>query len=73
MNLKLLDYLGNTAEGPYFDRKSSRIAPKDIIRHIIAFANANGGSLAIGVEDDGEFTGFGMQRSHLPDEYKRRF
>lgn len=70
MNLKLLDYLGNTAEGPYFDRKSSRIAPKDIIRHIIAFANANGGSLAIGVEGDGEFTGFGMQRSHSPDEYK---
>lgn len=67
---KLIDYVKNTPEGSYFDRKSSRIAPKDIIKHIIAFANANGGTLAIGVEDDRTLTGFGMQNSHSPEEYK---
>lgn len=33
-------------EGQYFDRKSARIKPKDILQHIIAFANADGGTLA---------------------------
>ncbi len=29
-------------ENHYFDRKSSRIAPEDLARHICAFANAGG-------------------------------
>lgn len=67
---KILDYVKSTPEGPYFDRKSSRMTPKDIVRPVVAFANANGGMIAVGVEDNGELTGFGMQMSHLPDEYK---
>lgn len=56
-------------ENIYFDRKSSRIEPKDIVRHIIGFANANGGTLAIGIEDKGELTGFASKKSHMVGEY----
>ncbi|MCH9275743.1 putative DNA binding domain-containing protein [Bifidobacterium amazonense] len=45
-------------ENQYFDRKSARIKPEDVARHLIAFANASGGQLVIGIEDDGEITGF---------------
>lgn len=40
-------------EGQYFDRKSARMKPKDVVKHIIAFANVDGGTLVIGIEDDG--------------------
>jgi ATP-dependent DNA helicase RecG len=46
------------SEGQYFDRKSARIKPEDVVRHIIAFANASGGQLVIGIEDNGRITGF---------------
>lgn len=53
-----IDYLSNTEEGQYLDRKSARIKPSDIAKHLVAFANANGGILVIGIEDDGSKTGF---------------
>lgn len=53
-----LDYLTKEEEGQYLDRKSARIKPIDIARHLVAFANANGGILAIGIEDDGKILGF---------------
>lgn len=65
-----LDYIKIADEGLYFDRKSSRIAPKDIVRHIIAFANANGGTLVIGAEDDKSLTGFNHANSHTEEEYR---
>lgn len=45
-------------EDYYFDRKSARKDDKEISRHISAFANASGGKLVIGIEDNGEVTGF---------------
>ena len=48
-----IDYLKSTPEDQHFDRKSARIQPKDILRHLVAFANAEGGHLVIGIEDDG--------------------
>lgn len=53
-----LEYLTKMEEGQYLDRKSARIKPADIAKHLVAFANANGGVLAIGIEDDGKITGF---------------
>ena len=53
-----LDYLTKEEEGQYLDRKSARIKPIDIAKHLVAFANANGGILAIGIEDDGKIIGF---------------
>lgn len=62
-------YLIEVTENQYFDRKSARIKPADIVRHLIAFANANGGVLVIGIEDDGEVTGFDYQGSHSINEF----
>ena len=38
-------------ENQTFDRKSINISPKDLAIPIIAFANADGGDIAIGVTD----------------------
>ena len=38
-------------EGQTFDRKSIRIKPKDLAVAIIAFANADGGDLVVGITD----------------------
>ncbi len=60
-------------EGQFFDRKSARIMPIDIIRHLVAFANAEGGQLVIGIEDDGSITGFNYEKAHDIDEYRNIF
>ncbi|MGX7025353.1 ATP-binding protein [Vagococcus hydrophili] len=57
-------------EGRFFDRKSAKIAPKDIIRHIIGFANASGGKLVIGIEDNGEVTGFNYQQANSVEAFR---
>lgn len=57
-------------EGQYFDRKSARIKPKDILQHIIAFANADGGTLAIGIEDNGEISGTSYQGAYTIEDYQ---
>lgn len=58
-NSKITDkFLGEAIEDQYFDRKSSKIKPKDIAAHLCAFANANGGCLAIGISDDKKIEGF---------------
>ncbi len=38
-------------ESQTFDRKSINIAPKDLSSHVCAFANADGGIIAIGISD----------------------
>lgn len=62
-------YLVESEENQYFDRKSARIKPSDIVKHIVAFANANGGVLAIGIEDNGEITGFDYSGAHTINEF----
>jgi len=44
-------------EDQTYDRKSARKEPKGLSNHIVAFANADGGILVIGIEDNGEITG----------------
>jgi len=44
-------------EGQLFDRKSARIDRRDLANHFVAFANADGGFIAIGIENDGAITG----------------
>ena len=58
-------------ESQYFDRKSARIAPKDTIRHICAFANASSGKLVIGIEDHGKITGFKGSGAHDIEEFEQ--
>ena len=57
-------------ENQYFDRKSARIKPNDAARHIVAFANAAGGKLVIGIEDNGEVTGFRRSGSRDIEDFK---
>ena len=63
------DYLLNEKENQYFDRKSARIKPNDIARHLVAFSNANGGVLAIGIEDNKKISGFDYQGANEIEDY----
>ena len=71
-----LEALARQEEGQFFDRKSlwdgapgskrvrdRRAVRDEIAAHVAAFANADGGVLILGVEDDGTVTGHGY-----PDE-----
>ena len=46
-----LEYIQQENENKYFDRKSARIRPSDLAPDISAFANADGGTLVIGIHD----------------------
>lgn len=52
-----IQQLCTTIEGQLFDRKSAKIEATALANHITAFANADGGVLAIGIEDNGTITG----------------
>ena len=69
MNDILITYQSQK-EDKYFDRKSAKIEPKSIIRHIVAFANAEGGTLVIGIEDNGDITGFKYQGAKNIGDYE---
>ena len=58
-------------ENQYFDRKSARKDDKEIAKHISAFANAAGGKLVIGIEDDGEVTGFKRSGARDIENFER--
>lgn len=49
--LLTLDYMVTEAENKYFDRKSAKIKVSDIADLISAFANAEGGTIVIGISD----------------------
>ena len=65
-----IKFLVSSSENQYLERKSARIEPLDILKHLVAFANADGGSLIIGVEDNGEVTGFNTSKAHKIEEFK---
>lgn len=46
-----LDYIVNEHENKVFDRKSAQVRPADVGELISAFANADGGSIVIGISD----------------------
>jgi len=58
------DRLTKMPEGQYFDRKSARITPSDFAHQLCAFANAAGGLVVIGIEDDGTITGVNDEREN---------
>lgn len=57
INTNNIEKLRFTTEVQIFDRKSVRIEPKALAILLIAFANADGGDVAIGIEDDGTLSG----------------
>ena len=64
-----IKFLVSSSENQYLERKSARIEPLDILKHLVAFANADGGSLVIGVEDNREITGFNTYKAHKIEEF----
>ena len=39
-------------EDHHFDRKAKEISPQKVTRHVVAFANADGGTLVVGIADE---------------------
>ncbi len=60
-----IEEIQKSTEFQVFDRKSARIDAKALAITIIAFANADGGRIAIGVEDDGALTGVDGKTEHV--------
>ncbi|MBC8062353.1 MAG: putative DNA binding domain-containing protein [Clostridiaceae bacterium] len=52
-----INEIKNMREGQLFDRKSIKIEAKTLEIPILAFANAEGGTIAIGISDDGKIEG----------------
>ena len=65
------DLFSKEKENLYFDRKSARLNAKETARHICAFANASGGKLVIGIEDNGEITGFKRDGARDIEEFEQ--
>ena len=49
--LLTLDYIRTEHENKYFDRKSAKIRPAELAPLISAFANADGGTIVLGISD----------------------
>ncbi len=54
-----------STEKQTIDRKSARIYPRDFSIPVVAMANADGGYLAIGIEDDGTISGIDAYEKNL--------
>ena len=70
-----------STENQFLDRKSARLTPKDLSHQLSAFANAAGGLIILGVEDNGTITGVSDTQENdfrkaafeflqIPPEYK---
>ncbi len=70
-NSKIIKSYQTDKESQYFDRKSARIDPKEIAKLISAYANADGGTIVLGIEDNGVITGFKTTNSKAIDSFKR--
>lgn len=55
---QLIEYVTKTPEGQTFDRKRADITISDIANLVVAFANADGGVIAVGINDGGVILGF---------------
>lgn len=62
-----------SVESPLFDRKSARIDAKALAIHLIAFANADGGTIVVGVEDDGRITGIDSYAENINELLRAPF
>jgi ATP-dependent DNA helicase RecG len=53
-------------ESHFFEKKSSRIKPNSLLKHVVALANSDGGELLIGVKDDREENNSSLRWEGLP-------
>lgn len=65
-----LEHMVDAAENKYFDRKSAKIRPADLAAHICAFANADGGTIVIGIADkDRALEGINLRGEDVINEF----
>ena len=57
MDIKQITSLAAVGEGPFLEFKKKANHPDKIIKELVAFANAKGGKLLLGVDDDGTVSG----------------
>lgn len=65
--MKTIEEYRTKPEGQTFDRKSARIEPKALAVIMVAMANADGGTIAVGIEDDGTISGIDAMTGHIND------
>ena len=65
--MKTIDYYLNQPEGQTYDKKSGRIEPKALAVTMVAMANADGGTIAVGIEDDGTISGIDGMTERIND------
>ncbi|HFI0456793.1 TPA: ATP-binding protein [Streptococcus suis] len=71
---KNVSYWQTAKESQYLDRKSARKKPSELLKHLIAFANADGGQLVIGIEDEKQgniITGFKDGNAYPIEDFKK--
>lgn len=66
-----LEYLKYHNEDSTFDRKSAKIDLKTLAAIISSFANASGGLVVIGIEDNGDITGFKNVGEHKVGTFEK--
>lgn len=55
--MKTREHYLNQPEGQTYEKKSGRIDPKALAITMVAMANADGGTIAVGIENDGTISG----------------
>lgn len=72
--IQTLSHYQFSPESQHLDRKSARKKPSELLKHLIAFAKADGGQLVIGIEDDKQsnlITGFRDGKAYSIDDFKK--
>ena len=70
---KTIEDLRKKPEGQTFDRKSAKIDAKSLAVILVAMANADGGDIAIGIEDNGNVTGIDGNEQHINELLRASF
>ena len=65
MTLQELKHLCRQGEGQYLEFKQYATEPTQIVEEISGFLNSTGGSLLVGVKDDGTITGLKFAEDDL--------
>ena len=66
-SLLTIEYMCNERENQFFERKSAKKDIRELANNIAGFANASGGTLVIGISDDGKLEGF----EEFPEKYNK--
>ncbi len=68
-----IERMTESDEGQLLDFKSARIHPRDLADVLIAFANADGGLVVIGIEKDRQITGTRRHADNVQDLLRAAF